>query len=85
MERRVKWGPFDPCCSESLAGLATSDPEFFQYLRDNDHTLLEFRDSEEEEEMEDRYVLKALRKEAAVDCNTNQHEYTFGCRINVSF
>ncbi|CAI8013285.1 Nucleolar complex protein 2 homolog [Geodia barretti] len=35
--------------SESLAGLATSDPEFYQYLRDNDHELLEFRDSEEEE------------------------------------
>ena len=36
--------------SESLAGLATSDPEFYQYLRDNDHELLEFRDEEEEEE-----------------------------------
>lgn len=42
--------------SESLAGLATSDPEFYQYLRDNDHELLEFQDSEEEDNGE-RYLI----------------------------
>ena len=33
----------------SMSSLVTSDPEFYQYLRDNDHKLLEFEESEDEE------------------------------------
>lgn len=46
--------------SESLANLATSDPEFYQYLHDNDHQLLEFDDSEHDEtghSVSERYLI----------------------------
>ena len=35
---------------ESMSNLATSDPEFYQYLRDNDRQLLEFEDGGSDEE-----------------------------------
>ena len=61
--------------SESLAGLATSDPEFYQYLRDNDHELLEFHDSEEEDEGE-RYLINNFeRAVGGVNMNVESREY----------
>ena len=36
--------------SVSMSNLATSDPEFYQYLRDNDHQLLEFEYDRSEDE-----------------------------------
>lgn len=62
--------------SESLAGLATSDPEFYQYLRDNDHKLLEFHDSEEEEDEGERYLINNFEQAVGgVNMNVESREY----------